>query len=83
MFETHIKHHGLNPDDILIEVSPRPGEQVIRLDDILEKIDQHKHELSLVLWGGVNYYTGQVFDMVYCSAARNAGAKVGFDWHMP
>jgi kynureninase len=80
MFETHLKHHGLDPAEHLIEVRPREGEETIRLDDILEAIDRHKDELALVLWGGINYYTGQVFDMhAIADAAHKAGAKVGFD----
>ena len=80
MLETHIKHYGLNPDDVIVEISPRKGEHSIRTEDILNKIEQHKEELALVFWGGVNYYSGQVFDMKTISqAAKQAGAKVGFD----
>jgi kynureninase len=80
MFETHLRSLGLNPSEHLIEVSPRPGEETIRTEDILVAIDQHKEEIALVLWGGINYYTGQVFDMrAIAEAAHQAGAKVGFD----
>ena len=80
MFETHIKHHGFNPQDILIEVGPRSGERHIRVEDIFATIDKHKDELALVLWGGINYYTGQLFDMeAITKAAHAAGAMVGFD----
>jgi kynureninase len=80
MFETHIKHYGLNPGEIIIEVHPRKGEHTIRQEDILQTIEQHKEELALVLWGGVNYYTGQLFDMqAITAAAQKAGAKLGFD----
>jgi len=78
--ETHLKHRGLNPQDIIIEVKPREGEVVIREEDILHTIEQYKEELALVFWGGVNYYTGQVFNMKeIAGAAQRAGAKVGFD----
>lgn len=77
---THIKHRGLDPDETIVEVGPREGETTIRHDDILSAIAKHRDELSLVFWGGVNYYTGQVFDMeALASAAKNAGAMVGFD----
>jgi kynureninase len=80
MLETHIRHHGLNPDEIIIEIGPRQGEHHIRTEDILSAIDQHKDELALVFWGGVNYYSGQVFDMQAISAAaKKVGAMVGFD----
>jgi kynureninase len=80
MFETHIKHYGLKPEEVIVEVSPRQGEQLVRMEDILSSIEQYKDELALVLWGGVNYYTGQLFDMqTITKAAQSAGAKVGFD----
>jgi kynureninase len=77
---THVKQRGLNPDEIIIEVSPRAGEVLIREEDIFSAIQQHKDELALVFWGGVNYYTGQLFDMeAITKTAQAAGAKVGFD----
>jgi len=80
MFESHLKHYGFIPEETLIEVSPRNGEHTIRTEDILSAIEQHKDELALVFWGGLNYYSGQVFDMkAITEAAQNAGAKVGFD----
>lgn len=77
---THIKQRGLNAEETVIEVSPREGEVLIREEDILAAINQHKDELALVFWGGVNYYTGQVFNMERLTkAAQDAGAKVGLD----
>lgn len=80
MFETHVRHYGFNPDDIIIEVRPRAGEHTIRTEDILAAIDTHKDELALVLFSGLNYYSGQVFDMAAITdAAHRAGARAGFD----
>jgi kynureninase len=80
MFESYLKHLGLNPDELIIEVSPRKGEHIIRTEDVLSTIERHKNELSLVLMGGINYYTGQLFDMKsITAAAHHAGAKAGFD----
>jgi kynureninase len=80
VLHSHIKHLGFDPDEVIIEVQPRAGEVLIREDDVISTIDQHRGELSLVFWGGVNYYTGQVFEMnSIASAAHMAGAKVGFD----
>ena len=62
-FESQVKLHGLNPDDVIIEVSPREGEYNIRSEDIVDTIEKHKNELALVLFGGINYYTGKVSDM--------------------
>jgi kynureninase len=80
MLETHIKQRGLHPKENLIEVAPRKGEELVCEEDILQAIEQYKDELALVFWGGVNYYTGQVFDMQkIVEAGHKAGAKVGFD----
>lgn len=78
--ESQVKLHGFNPDDAIIEVAPREGENNIRTEDILDTIDKHKNELALVIFGGINYYTGKVFDMkTITDAAHNAGAYCGFD----
>ncbi|WP_121355363.1 kynureninase [Flavisolibacter nicotianae] len=80
MLATHVRQRGLNPADVIVEVQPREGDSLIRHEDILAAIDRHKEELALVFWGGVNYYTGQVFDMESITkAAHAAGAKAGFD----
>jgi kynureninase len=79
-FETHVQQHGLDPDEVIIEVKPRFGEHLIRAEDILAAIHRHKDELALVLFSGLNYYSGQVFDMqAITQAAHEAGAQVGFD----
>lgn len=80
MMETHVKHHGFDPADAIIEIKPRAGEHTIRNEDLLQIIVQHREELALVLFGGINYYSGQVFDMqTITQLAQQAGAKVGFD----
>src|SRR5438045_5482879 len=80
MFETHIRNHGLNPAEIIIEVQPRKGEYLIQTEDIVSEINKHKDELALVLFSGVNYYTGQVFEIkTITEAAHNIGAIAGFD----
>ncbi len=79
-FESQVRFHGLDPDKAIIEVSPREGEHCIRTEDILSTIKQHANETALVIFGAVNYYTGQVFDMpAITSAAHEAGACCGFD----
>jgi kynureninase len=80
MLETYIRHLGMNPDDVIIELGPREGENNIRLDDITHTIEKNKEDLALVFWGGVNYYTGQLFDMASITrVAHEAGALAGFD----
>jgi kynureninase len=78
--ETQVKWHGYDPAEAIIEVGPREGEKLIREEDILTAIDQHRDSLALVLFGGINYYTGQLFDIAAITkAAHAAGAFAGFD----
>ncbi len=78
--QSQVKFHGYKPDDAIIEVAPREGENCIRQEDILEAIEKNKDSLALILIGGVNYFTGQVFNMKgITEAGHKAGAMVGFD----
>jgi kynureninase len=80
MLESQVKFHGLNPDDVIVELEPKEGEHTIRHEDILSKINELGDELALVFIGGVNFYTGQVFDMEEITkAGHQVGAYVGFD----
>ena len=78
--ESQIRQRGFDPDDSLVMVSPRAGEETLRSEDILAAIDEHGSELALVFFPGVQYYTGQVFDIAaITSAAHGVGAYAGFD----
>lgn len=78
--ESQVKHHGFKPEEAIIEIKPRDGEHTIRIEDILFYIEKHADDLALVMIGGVNYYTGQVFDMATITkAAHGVGALAGFD----
>ena len=80
MFETQIKHHGLEEQNTLIELKPREGEYTLRTEDILKSINEAGDSLALILIGGLQYYTGQCFEMdKITSAGHQVGAKVGFD----
>jgi kynureninase len=84
MFQSQIDFHsklvGFNPSEALVEIKRREGEHNIRIEDILAKIEEVGEELALVLIGGVNYYTGQVFDMkTITEAGHKQGAYVGWD----
>ena len=79
-FESQVRFHGFDPGKAIIEVAPREGEHVIRTEDILSTIQQNAAETALVIFSGVNYYNGQVFDMkAIAKAAHEAGAYCGFD----
>jgi kynureninase len=80
VLETQIKFHGFSPEDAIIEVGPRPGEYIIQHEDIISAIEKNADELALIMIGGVNYFTGQAFDMKSITeAGHKAGAIVGFD----
>jgi kynureninase len=78
--ESQLKLHGLDPENALIELKPRDGESALRTDEIIRTIAANKTSLSLVLFGGVQYYSGQFFDIKKITdAAHRAGAFAGFD----
>ena len=74
------RFHGYDPDDAIVELAPRDGESTLRTDDIVAWLDEHGGDVALVMLGGVNYYTGQAFDLrAITEAGHRAGAVVGFD----
>lgn len=78
--EMQVKSAGLNPNEAIIEISPRKGERTIRHQDIISAIEEAGDTLACVMIGGVNYFTGQVFDMkAITAAAHKVGANCGFD----
>lgn len=79
-FASQISFHGGDPNTDLIEVQPRKGEHTLRTEDIVAKINELGDRLALVCFGGVNFYTGQAFDMnAITKAAHDVGAIAGFD----
>ena len=78
--ESQIKHHGYSVNDSLIKLTPRDGESSIRTEDISEIIDREGNEIAVIMLGGVNYYTGQVFDFeTITKLGQDKGIVVGFD----
>lgn len=78
--ESQIKYHRLDCKESLLKLTPRPGESVIRTEDILEIIKKEGDNIALIMLGGVNYYTGQVFDFKSITeSAHNKEIIVGFD----
>lgn len=77
---SQIEYHGRTAETSLVEIRPRPLESVIRTEDIEEYLTREGESVALVLIGGVNYYTGQAFDMERITRAGHAqGCVVGFD----
>jgi kynureninase len=80
LVESQVRFHGLNPNDHIIEVKPREGERTIRHEDIIESIKKHGEEIAVVLFSGVQYLTGQAFELdQIANAAHSVGAYIGFD----
>lgn len=78
--ESQVKFHGYQPDDAIIEITPREGEYTINEEDIEDAIKIHGNSIALIMIGGVNYYTGQKFDMAHITEiGHKVGAVVGFD----
>lgn len=78
--ESQVRYHGLDPADALIEIGPREGEDTIREEDLMERIGRDGRTIALILMPGVQYYSGQAFDMsAITRAARERGCVVGFD----
>ena len=77
---SQIRFHGYDPAEALIELHPRPGEATLRTEDIEAVLAREGSATALVMLGGVNYYTGQAFEMDRITrAARAQGCAVGFD----
>jgi kynureninase len=78
--ESQARYHGFDPEDAIVELAPREGEHTLRTEDIVAAIGRHGASTALVMFGGVNYYTGQLFDLpAIVEAGHKAGAYVGFD----
>lgn len=78
--ESQLHFHGYDPAVALIKLRAREGEHTLRTEDILEVIEKQGNQIALILLGGLNYYTGQVFDMEAITTVGKAkGCTVGFD----
>jgi kynureninase len=78
--KTQIVHHGLDSKEALILIRPRKGEFTIRTEDIVDLIEKHADELAVVMFTGVNFFTGQLFDIEKITAAAHKhGIIAGFD----
>lgn len=77
---SQIRFHGFDPDEALVRLAPRSGETAIRTSDIVRHLETDGRGIALVLWAGVNFVTGQLYDLAsIAEAGRRAGCVVGFD----
>lgn len=78
--KSQLEFHGYDPKDGLIELEPREGEDTLRTEDILDLIKNKGQEIALIMIGGLNYYTGQAYDMERITrVGHDMGCMVGFD----
>jgi kynureninase len=78
--EGQLRWHGLDPADALVEVAPASGEDLLDLAQLEALLARRGEEVALVLWPGVQYRTGQAFDLARVArAATRAGSACGFD----
>lgn len=78
--ESQVRFHGFDPATDLIEVEPDGPGGLFSMDAIAAAIEHHRDRLALVLWPGVQYRTGQAFDLkAIAGLAHAAGARCGFD----
>ncbi len=79
-FQSQVKWHGYNPQDAIIEVHPKNGATVITNEDISAAVNAHGDSIALILFSGVNYLNGQVFDIEFITQlAHSVNAYAGFD----
>ena len=78
--ESQLRHHGYDDNEGLILWKPREGEELLRYEDLEKILEEQGHEIALIMIGGVNYYTGQYFDLKRITSLGHAhGCAVGFD----
>ncbi|MBQ0769256.1 MAG: kynureninase [Bizionia sp.] len=78
--ESQLRHHGYDDKEGLVLWTPRPGEELARHEDLEAILESQGDDIALVMIGGVNYYTGQYFDLKrIVTLAHKHGCKVGFD----
>lgn len=78
--EAQIRYHGYDPATSLIEAKPKPGKESIVMDDLVKLIEEEGDEIALIMFAGVQYYTGQLFDLKRITeTGHKKGCCVGFD----
>jgi kynureninase len=80
LVQSQARFHGFDPADVIIELQPRDGETLLRTEDIERVLDEQQDDIALVMMSGINYYTGQLFELGRITAfARARGMMVGWD----
>jgi kynureninase len=78
--QSQIRLHGFDPQEALLEIGPRAGEEAVRTEDVLALIEREGAQLATVMLPGVQFLNGQRFDLrAIAQHARRVGCRVGFD----
>ncbi len=78
--QTQARWHGLDPSSAIVRLKPRKDEDTVRTEDVLEFIEREGRSVAVMMLGGVNYLTGEWFDMpAITAAAQKQGCIVGWD----
>jgi len=78
--QSHVAWHGLDPERVVVRLAPRPGEDCLRTADVLDFLGREGDSVAMLLFGGVNYLTGELMDIPAITAAgHQAGAVVCWD----
>ena len=78
--KTQLRHHELDPKEALVLARPRDGEAIVRTEDLIALIEENAESLAVILLAGVNFFTGQFFDIAaVTAAAQKRGITVGID----
>jgi kynureninase len=78
--ESQIRFHGFDPSDCLIEVEPDPDTGLLSIEAVENALSRHGQRVALMLWPGVQYRTGQAFDLqAITELGHRFGCRVGFD----
>ncbi|XP_072036164.1 kynureninase-like [Amphiura filiformis] len=78
--ESQLRWHGYDPQDSIIQIKAKPGQHILNTSDINTLLEEEGNSIALVLLGGIQYYTGQLFDIAsITAAAHDKGCMVGFD----
>src|SRR6516165_4338379 len=78
--QSQVRQHGFDPKDCLLPVRPRPGEDLVREEDVEQLLERRGREIAVVVWNGVNFLTGQFFDLPRLTqAAQRQGCIMGLD----
>ena len=78
--KSQLEYHGFDPETDLIQLKPEPGTDIVTLEQYKAILDQEGDKIALVMVGGVNYYTGQLYPLKEMTElAHDRGIKIGFD----